>query len=787
MVKADLPVILLKGIVLLPNNELRLEFDNEESKNIIDLAELFHDNHILVVSSDNPLEESPDKKELPTIGVISEINRKIELPNGNIRVVMKGIERAQVFEYLNLNKSDVLEAIVSSLEEENLEEKKESAMVRKLYRELETYIRRVPYMSNSILATVDHIKKLSTMTDTIAPHLPVPLERLLQYLNEENVMKRAEMVLEDIYEEQELFDIEREIDQKVKMRIDNSQKDYLLHEKINVIKEELGEHSLKEDEIATLQNKLDQLDAPDKIKSRIEKEIRYYDSMPAMSPEVTMIRSYIDWLLELPWNIETEDNHNLKEVKDELNASHYGLEKVKTRIIEYLAVKERTNSLKSPIICLVGPPGVGKTSLAISIAHAINRNFVKISVGGVSDEADIFGHRRTYIGAIPGRIISSLKKAKSRNPVFLIDEIDKMRQDIKGDPSSALLEVLDPEQNEFFMDHYIEEEFDLSKVMFIATANYIENIPEALLDRLEIIELSSYTEFEKIDIAKKHLIPKICKEHGISEEAIHFSDESIVGIIRYYTKEAGVRELERQLSSIVRKIVTSLVVNRIRIKQLNITEKNIQKYLGKHKYSFVSMENNYQVGVVTGLAYTAFGGDTLSIEVNHYEGSGSLELTGSLGDVMKESAKIALSYIKANHRYFKIGYSLLNTRDIHIHVPEGAIPKDGPSAGITLTTALISALTERQVDKNIAMTGEITLRGTVLPIGGLKEKSIGAHRNGIKKIIIPYDNLKDLDEIPIEVKEDITFIPVKTYKEVWNIVFKERSKSGNHEQEQLLL
>ena len=788
LVKTDLPVILLKGIVLLPNNELRLEFDNSESKNIIDLSELFHDNHILVVSSNDPLEEAPDKKELPKIGVISKIVRKIELPNGNIRVVMKGIERASIFEYLNLNKStEVLEAIVSSIEEEPLDDKVELAMQRKIYRELELYTRRVPYMSNSILSLIQPIKKLSIMTDLIVPHLPIELGRLLEYLNEQQVMTRASMILEDIYQEQELFDIEREIDQKVKKRIDNSQKDYLLHEKINVIKEELGEHSIKEDETTSLRDRLQKLQAPDKIKERIEKEIRYYDSMPAMSPEITMVRNYIDWLLELPWEKETEDNHNLKEVKDELNATHYGLEKVKTRIIEYLAVKERTNSLKSPILCLVGPPGVGKTSLALSIAHAMHRNFVKISVGGVSDEADIFGHRRTYVGANPGRIITALKKSKSKNPVFLIDEIDKMRKDIKGDPGSALLEVLDPEQNEFFVDHYIEEEFDLSKVMFIATANYIENIPEALLDRLEIIELTSYTEYEKIDIAEKHLLPKICKEHGIEKDAVQFKDDTILNIIRYYTKEAGVRELERQLSNVIRKIVTSLVLNNIKINHLNITEKNIHKYLGRKKYSYISLENNYQIGVVTGLAYTAFGGDTLSIEANHYDGNGGLELTGSLGDVMKESAKIALSYIKANHKYFKIGYSLLNTRDIHIHVPEGAIPKDGPSAGITLTTALISALTERKVDKNIAMTGEITLRGTILPIGGLKEKSIGAHRNGIKRIIIPYDNLKDLDEVPEEVKEEVTFIPVKNYKEVWNIIFREKVKSGNHEQEQLLL
>lgn len=787
LVKSDLPVILLKGIVLLPHNELRLEFDNDESKNIIDLSELFHENHLLVVSGKDPLEETTDTKELPKNGVISEIVRKIELPNGNVRVVIKGIERASIFEYLNLNTKEVLEAIVSSIEEESLEEKLETALVRKIYRELELYIKRVPYMSNSILSSVENVKRISVMTDLVAPHLPIKLDRLLSYLDETSLLKRSEMILEDIYEEQELYDIERKIDQKVKQRIDRGQKDYLLHEKMNAIKEELGEHTLKEEEVEELKKKLSSLILPSKIKTRIEKEIRYYDTMPTMSPEITMVRNYIEWLLDLPWKIETRDNHNLKEVKDELNLSHYGLEKVKTRIIEYLAVKERTNSLKSPIICLVGPPGVGKTSLAISIAHAMHRNFVKVSVGGVSDEADIFGHRRTYVGAAPGRIISSLKKAGSNNPLFLIDEIDKMRSNVKGDPSSALLEVLDPEQNEFFVDHYLEEEFDLSNVMFIATANYIENIPEALLDRLEIIELSSYTEFEKIDIVKKHLLPRICRQHGIELDTIHFTEEGILSIIRYYTKEAGVRELERQLSHIIRKIVTSLVLHNIKINHLNITSKNIHKYLGKRKYSYIALENNYQVGVVTGLAYTSFGGDTLSIEVNHYDGNGGLELTGSLGEVMKESAKIALSYIKANHRYFKIGYSLLNTRDIHIHVPEGAIPKDGPSAGITLTTALISALTERQVDKSIAMTGEITLRGTVLPIGGLKEKSIGAHRNGIKKIIIPYDNLKDLDEIPEEVKQDVTFIPVKNYKEVWNIVFKEKVRESNHEQEQLLL
>jgi len=767
LIKTNLPVILLRGIVLLPNNEIRLEFDSETNKNIIDVAELFHENNILVVSSKNSFEEKPDIDELPKIGVMSKITHKIELPNGKTRIIISGVSRVSVYEYLNLNRtSEVIEAIIATLPNDDIDEKEATALIRKIYRELESYIKSVPYISNSILSQINNIGDLSKMTDIIAPNLPISFSRLHEYLNETMVVMRARMILEDIYKEKELFAIENKLDIEVRKEIDHNQKDYILREKIKKIKEELGDTSLKEDEVETLRNRIGDLAAPKHIKERLEQELRRYESLSSMSPETNVVRNYIEWLLDLPWNIYTEDNNDLNGVREKLDASHYGIDKVKTRIIEYLAVKQMTDSLKSPIICLVGPPGVGKTSLAISIANAIDRNFVKISVGGVNDESEIVGHRRTYLGANPGRIIQSMKKAKSSNPLFLIDEIDKMTKDYKGDPSSALLEVLDPEQNKYFSDNYIEEEYDLSNVMFIATANYIEDIPEPLKDRLEIIQLSGYTELEKLDIAKKHLIPKICDDHGLNKDQLHFDDKAILAIVRHYTKEAGVRELERQIANIIRKIVTSMVVNNLKINSLNITPNNLEQYLGKKRYRFYKPENKFQVGVVNGLAYTYFGGDTLPIEVNYYKGNGNLVLTGSLGDIMKESAHIALSYLKSNYEYYHIEYNKLIDNDIHIHVPEGAIPKDGPSAGIALTTALVSAFSNLKVDRKVALTGEITLRGNVLPIGGLKEKSIGAHRNGIKKIIIPFDNLKDLDEVPTEIKNDITYIPVKNYKEV---------------------
>ncbi len=757
MKKYNLPVILLNGIVLLPQNTLKLEFDSKNiANNVIDMATLFHDNYILVVSKYN-------SNNIPKIGVLSKIENNIVLPNGNTRIDIKGIRRVKIIEFLNLNKmEEPLESIVSELDVEKVEN--EPIIINKLIKEIKNYIKNVPYISNSIITIIEKESSLSKLTDIVVPAL-INKEKLLLYLNEISTIKRSEMLLKDIYLEKEMFQIERNLDMKIKKEMDETQKEFLLKEKIKLLKEELGEYSNKDAEIANLKQKIDKIDCPKKIKQRLNYELKRYENSLSSSPETNTIRDYIEWLLNLPWNVFTEDNKNLKNVRQNLDESHYGLEEVKQRIIEYLAVKQMSKNNNSPIICLVGPPGVGKTSLAFSIAKALNKNFVKISVNGIKDESEILGHRKTYIGASPGRIISSLKKAKSSNPLFLIDEIDKMSYDYKSDPASSLLCVLDSEQNKYFSDNYIEEDFDLSHVLFILTANYIENIPEPLKDRLEIIDISGYTEFEKLDIASKHLLPKIIEENGLNSNFINISNDVILKIIRNYTKEAGVRELKRQLDKIVRKIVTQIVVNNLKINKINVTSQVLEKYLGKEKYKF-NYKDKSQVGVVNGLAYTTYGGDTLPIEVNYFKGKGNLILTGSLGEVMKESASIALSYLKSNYSFYNIDFNMFSN-DIHIHVPEGAIKKDGPSAGVALTLAILSALTKIKIPNTIALTGEITLRGHVLAIGGLKEKAIGALRNGIKTIIIPDDNFKELAELPDEVKKNINFIKVKDFKTVY--------------------
>ena len=768
MVKTNLPVILLRGAILLPYCDFRLELSSDIDKSVLKLAEEYYDSNILIVSPSNPIEENIEIDKLPKIGTIAKISMKMDI--GNItRVVLEGVNRAKIVEYHSDN--DILNAVITSTTQFAMSPVDETALIRKLLRRVESYVSKVPYISNSILSQISEINSISKISDIVANYLPLDFDRKYEYLITVNPYKRVIMLFEDIKTEEEILELDKKIDNKLKETLDNSQKEFILREKIRLIREELGDVDLKENDAVILKDKVEKLNAPVRIKDKLKEEIKKYELMNSNSPELGVVRNYIELLLALPWEESKIENKDLKLARERLDSSHYGLDNIKTRIIEYLAVKQMSENLKSPIICLVGPPGVGKTSLAKSIADATDRNFVKISVGGVNDEAEIIGHRRTYIGSNPGRIINALKKSKTNNPVFLIDEVDKLTKDIKGDPASALLEVLDKEQNRYFVDSYVEEEFDLSNVMFILTANYINQIPEALRDRLEIIEMGSYTEYEKLDIAKNYLIKRQIEEHGLNNIDITITDDAILSIIRDYTKEAGVRELERVIAKILRKISTNIVLKE-GLRKYRITEKNISKYLGKKKY--YNEENDYDKvsGVVNGLAYTEVGGTILPIEVTYYKGKGNLLLTGSLGDVMKESAEIALSYIKSNYKKYFIDYELLENSDIHIHVPEGAIPKDGPSAGVTLTTALISAFTNKIIDKNIAMTGEITLRGIILPIGGLKEKVIGAYRNNIKTIILPYKNQKDLEDVPVEIRNNIKFIFVKKYENIYEVIKK---------------
>ncbi len=768
MTKTSLPVLLIRNMVLFPWSEIRLEFDSDNDKRVISLAESFYENNIVIVNPKDLLEIDPDISELPKIGVLATIKMKIDMPNGKTRIILSGINRVYVHAYTK--DDNLFEAMVSDTEEDELDIKEELAYSRALNKHIEVYVKEVPYMSNSVLGQIAGITSISRLTDIIALFLPTTFERKKEYIEEVSSTSRVKMILDDINRDIEVMKLEEEIEREVTKKMDESQKEYVLREKIKAIKEELGDINDKDTDIDLLKDKIRKLNCPKKVREKLEYEISRYEMCSSLSPEVGIIRNYIDWLINLPWDNFTKDETNLMKVKKYLDSTHSGLDKAKERIIEYLAVKQKTNNLKSPILCFVGPPGVGKTTLAKSIAKSIGRETTKISVGGINDEAEIVGHRRTYLGANPGLIIQGMKKAGTTNPVFIIDEIDKMTKDIKGDPASSLLEVLDPEQNNKFIDLFIEEEFDLSNVMFITTANYIEQIPNELRDRLEIIELYSYTEYEKLDIAKKHLIPKEITEHGLTSKNVRFTDDAILTIIRGYTKEAGVRELDRVIATVIRKIVKDIVMNNTKSNCI-INNGNIKKYLGNKKYLDNNDKELLSAGVVNGLAYTPYGGDLLQVEVTYFSGTGNLVLTGSLGDVMKESATIALSYIKANAKTFKLDDKIFRENDFHIHVPEGAIPKEGPSAGVTLTTAILSSLLNKKVSSNVAMTGEVTLTGKVLPIGGLKEKSIAAFRSGIERVFIPKENEPDLEEIPKEIKNKIDFILVDDYiqifKKVW--------------------
>ena len=755
------PLVCTRGVVILPGQDIVIDVGREVSLKAVDNAQDNYEGKVILVSQKDVSVEDPGQEDLFGVGTLCEI-RHIRRFENFMRVKFRGLHRAQLSQMEKSANGDLIQ--VDLLQSIRQDETEEQALVRMIIDSFEKSSNLDKFLPKDVIMELSRGIGADQLSDKSVAVLPLALERKQTYLETLGINDRLEMLIQDLEKEKEMDEVEKRINETVKKRIDQGQKDYYLREKLTAIKEELGDVVEQDKDAENIRQRLENNPYPETIKKKVKDELSRYEMLPMASGETGIIKTYIDWLMDLPWWQETTDIKDLNQAQAILDADHYGLEKVKERILEYLAVKQMTNSLKAPILCLVGPPGVGKTSLAKSVARALDRKFVKISLGGVRDEAEIRGHRRTYLGAMPGRIIQGMKKAGVINPVFLIDEIDKMASDYKGDPSSAMLEVLDPEQNALFSDHYIEEAYDLSHVLFIATANYLENIPEALRDRLEIIQLSSYTDVEKTHIARGHLLPKQLEENGLKPSQLKISDEMILYLIRYYTREAGVRQLERTLGTICRKTVLAILKDHK--KSITLTKKRIKEWLGNEKVDYGHKEKKDQIGTVTGLAYTSFGGDILQIEANRFEGKGRLILTGKLGDVMKESASIALDYIKAHAKEFHIDPKKFEACDIHIHVPEGAVPKDGPSAGVTMTTALVSCFSEIPVKANLAMTGEVTLRGNVLPIGGLKEKSLAAYRSGITTILIPKENVRDLDEIPQEVKDAVTFIPVSNVKQV---------------------
>ncbi|MBQ4815341.1 MULTISPECIES: endopeptidase La [Bacillus] len=760
-IKKNVPLLPLRGLLVYPTMVLHLDVGREKSVQALEQA-MMNDHMIFLATQREISIDEPGEEEIFKVGTYTKIKQMLKLPNGTIRVLVEGLNRAKIESYVELE--DYTSVDIKELAEEELKDAEAEALMRTLLDHFDQYIKISKKISAETYATVTDIEEPGRMADIVASHLPLKLKDKQEVLETVDVKKRLNRVISLIHNEKEVLEIEKKIGQRVKRSMERTQKEYYLREQMKAIQKELGDKEGKTGEVSSLMSKIEESSMPDSVRETALKELNRYEKIPSSSAESSVIRNYIDWLIGLPWGIYTEDRLDLKIASEILDDEHHGLEKVKERVLEYLAVQKLTNSLKGPILCLAGPPGVGKTSLAKSIAKSLDRKFIRVSLGGVRDESEIRGHRRTYVGAMPGRIIRGMSKAGTMNPVFLLDEIDKMSSDFRGDPSSAMLEVLDPEQNHNFSDHYIEETFDLSQVLFIATANNLATIPGPLRDRMEIITIAGYTEVEKAEIVKDHLLPKQLKEHGLKKGNLQLREAAIYDTIRYYTREAGVRGLERQLAAICRKAARAIVAEDR--KRITVTEKNLSEFLGKRLYRYGQAETTDQVGVVTGLAYTTVGGDTLSIEVSLSPGKGKLLLTGKLGDVMRESAQAAFSYIRSKADELNIDPNFNEKHDIHIHVPEGAVPKDGPSAGITIATALVSALTGRPVSKEVGMTGEITLRGRVLPIGGLKEKALGAHRAGLKTIILPKDNEKDIDDIPESVREGLTFIPVSHLDEV---------------------
>ncbi|MGE7905250.1 endopeptidase La [Peribacillus sp. NPDC094092] len=755
------PLLPLRGLLVYPTMVLHLDVGRDKSVQALEKA-MVEDHLIFLTTQQDVSLDEPGEEDLFNMGTLTKVKQMLKLPNGTIRVLVEGLNRAEVIEFYDYETH--YGAKIKIYEDSDEKDAEHQALMRTLLDYFEQYIKMSKKITGETFSSTSDIEEPGRLADIIASHLPLKLKEKQEVLETIDMKERLSRVIEIINNEKEVLFLEKKIGQRVKRSMERTQKEYYLREQMKAIQKELGDKEGKTGEIEVLNEKIEEADMPEHIKETALKELDRYEKVPSSSAESSVIRNYIEWLISLPWTKATEDDLNIHKAEKILNRDHHGLEKVKERVLEYLAVQQLTNSLKGPILCLAGPPGVGKTSLAKSIASSLNRNFVRISLGGVRDESEIRGHRRTYVGAMPGRIIQGMKKAGTINPVFLLDEVDKMSNDFRGDPSAAMLEVLDPEQNHNFSDHYIEETYDLSKVMFVATANNLGSIPGPLRDRMEIISIAGYTEIEKLHIAKDHLLPRQLENHGLLKTQLQIREEALTKIIRYYTREAGVRSLERQLASICRK--TAKIIVSGDKKRVVISEKNVEEFLGKTMFHYGQAEVENQVGVANGLAYTSVGGDTLQIEVSLSPGKGKLILTGKLGDVMKESAQAAFSYVRSKTEKLQIDANFHEKYDIHIHVPEGAVPKDGPSAGITIATALISALTNRPIRKEVGMTGEITLRGRVLPIGGLKEKSLAAHRAGLTKIIIPQNNEKDIDDIPESVRKALTFVPVSHVDEV---------------------
>ncbi len=771
MIKSNLPVILLKNLVLFPYQEVRVEIKSEISKKVTEISKLYHDSEVLIVCPLNVLEEKPDTSDLPKIGVVGKIKSVIELPNGNMRVIIAGLYRVKVISYVNYSsEKEILDSIITSLEFSD-SEIESSAYQRKLVTEIESYVNKNPFVTNAIMSQIKSDISLDKLTDLIANFLPLSFEKKLNLMLDGSPVSRAKTLIKELAIESAVIDLEGHIEAEIKKGLDETQKEFILKEKLKVIKDELGTSNGKDDDAEFLREKINTGIFPDRIKTKLLSELERYASSSEMSADSGIIRNYIEYLLSIPWNKETKDEKDLIKIEKKLNANHYGMQAAKDRIIEYMAVKSITNDGPSPIICLVGPPGVGKTTFAESISYALNRNFVKISLGGMSDSAELVGHRRAYIGSNPGKIISSLIKCKSNNPVFLLDEVDKLKKDYKGDPASTLLDILDVTQNKRFVDNYIDEEVDLSKILFILTANDISSIPTPLLDRMEVINLTGYSDSEKLLIAENYVIPSIVKKHNLKNNIIKIETSAIIKIIKDYTNEAGVRELERCINKVIRKVITEHIKSSRKIVSVRIKDSDLPHYLDKELYSNKKVHEIKTPGIVRAVACNSSGGTVIDIECSSFKGDGKMTFTGSLGDVTKESIEVAISYIKSNSKYFKIDEDFFLENDLHVHFTENACFKDGPSAGMAITTAILSLLKKKVISDAISMTGEITLKGDILQVGGIKDKAIACLRHKIKTFYIPEDNANDVQWLDDDLANNIEFQTISNYKDLYKKIF----------------